>query len=197
MNNKKNKMMMTTKTMAYCAMLAALSVVLARLAGLMPNEFTRFSIEAIPIFLAGLFFGPMAGGCVGFAADFVGCLFSPFGYNPIYCIPPILYGVCGGLFRFWVANKPSLVRLLLAWLPPITIGSIAIQSCVLAFMQYGSENFLKGLIYFLSTRSVQFSIMLVVNTTLVWLLIRSRLFHRIGIWPPISKKKKETNDECN
>ena len=197
MNSKKTKMMMTTKTLAYCAMLAALSVVLARLAGLMPNEFTRFSIEAIPMFLAGLFFGPMAGGCVGFAADFVGCLFSPFGYNPIYCIPPILYGVCGGLFRFWIANKPSLIRLLLAWLPPIAVGSITIQSCVLAFMQYGTENFMKGLVYFLSTRSIQFSIMLVVDTVLVWLLIRSRLFHRIGIWPPISKKKRKNNDECN
>lgn len=197
MQNKKSKLMMTTKTMVYCAMLVALSVALARLAGLMPNEFTRFSIEAVPIFLAGLFFGPMAGGCVGFAADFVGCLFSPFGYNPIYCIPPILYGVCGGLLRFWIAGKPSFFRLLLAFLPPIAIGSIAIQSCVLAFMQYGIANFGVGLIYFLSTRSVQFAIMLVVNTTLVWLLLRSRLFDRIGIWPPTPQKKKGSNDECN
>ena len=85
--NKKT-MLMTTKTITYCAMLAAISVALARLAGLMPNEFTRFSIEAVPIFLAGLFFGPVAGGCVGFAAEFVGCMFSPYGYIPIYCIPP-------------------------------------------------------------------------------------------------------------
>ena len=187
--NKKT-MRMTTKTLAYCALLAALSVVLARLAGLMPNEFTRFSIEAVPIFLAGLFFGPVAGGCVGFTADFVGCLFSPFGYNPIYCIPPILYGICGGLFRYWVAGKPSLVRLLFSFLPPIALGSIAIQSCVLAFMQYGATNFKKGLIYFLSTRSIQFSIMLVVDVVLVWLLLRSKLFTRAGIWPP----RKETKE---
>ena len=195
--NKKT-MLMTTKTITYCAMLAAISVALARLAGLMPNEFTRFSIEAVPIFLAGLFFGPVAGGCVGFAADFVGCMFSPYGYNPIYCIPPILYGVCAGLFRHWISRNASPLRIGAGFVPPVAVGSILIQSCVLAFMQYGSENFTEGLSFFLGTRSVQFAIMLVVNTTLVWLLLRSHLFNRIGIWPVQSPNKKEDNEEeCN
>ena len=79
------------RNLAYCALLAALSIVFARLIIPMPNEATRFSIEAVPIFLAGLFFGPVAGGLVGFSADLVGCLFSGYGYNPIFCVPPILY----------------------------------------------------------------------------------------------------------
>ena len=187
---KNSKMLITTRTLAYSAMLTALSVVLARLAGLMPNEFTRFSIEAVPIILSGLFFGPVAGGCVGFAADFIGCLFSPFGYNPIYCIPPILYGVCAGLLRHWVARKPDPLRIVIAIAPCAIIGSICIQSCVLAFMQYGAQNFVKGLIYYLSTRSIQFAIMLVVYTLLVWLLLKSHLFHRLGIWPPRKETKK-------
>ena len=195
--NKKT-MLMTTKTITYCAMLAAISVALARLAGRMPNEFTRFSIEAVPIFLAGLVFGPVAGGCVGFAADFVGCMFSPYGYTPINCIPPILYGVCAGLFRHWISRNASPLRIGAGFVPPVAVGSILIQSCVLAFMQYGSENFTEGLSFFLGTRSVQFAIMLVVNTTLVWLLLRSHLFNRIGIWPVQSPNKKEVNeDECN
>ncbi len=185
---KNEKSSMTTKALAYSAMLTALSVVLARLAGIMPNEFTRFSIEAVPIILAGLFFGPVVGGCVGFAADFIGCLFSPFGYNPIYCIPPILYGLCAGFFRYWVAAKPNPLRLGMAIVPSVIIGSVGIQSCVLAFMQFGTENFMEGLTFYLSTRSVQFSIMLVVYTLLVWLLLRSKLFHHMGIWPPIIRK---------
>ena len=48
------------RNLAYCALLAALSIVFARLIIPMPNETTRFSIEAVPIFLAGLFFGPSA-----------------------------------------------------------------------------------------------------------------------------------------
>ena len=90
---------MTTKTLTYCALLAALSFALARLVGFMPSAVSRFSIEAIPTFLAGVLFGPLAGGLVGFVADLVGALFSGYGYNPMFCVPPILYGVCGGLFR--------------------------------------------------------------------------------------------------
>ena len=52
-----SKRTMTTKTLAYCALLAALSVVLARLIIPMPNVTTRFSIEAVPIYLAGMLFG--------------------------------------------------------------------------------------------------------------------------------------------
>ena len=90
MENNKNKSAaspkrsMTTKALAYCALLAAISVVLARLLIPMPNATTRFSIESVPILLSGMLFGPMAGGLVGFCADLVGCLFSGYGYNPLF-----------------------------------------------------------------------------------------------------------------
>ena len=54
------KQRLTTKELAYCALLAALSVVLARMIIPLPNASTRFSIEAIPIFMAGMLFGPVA-----------------------------------------------------------------------------------------------------------------------------------------
>jgi ECF transporter S component (folate family) len=183
------KTMMTTRTLAYCALLASLSVILARLVIPMPNEFTRFSIEAVPIFLAGMLFGPLAGGMVGFTADFVGCLmFSLYGYNPIYCIPPILYGVCAGLFRHFLAKEGSLLRLAIAFLPPIVLGSIGIQSCVLSYMNYGIEAFGQGLIYFLSTRSIQFAVTMVLDVLVIYLLMRSNMFTRLGLWPPVRKE---------
>lgn len=191
---RKQTIQMSTKTIAYSAVLAAISVVLARLIVPMPNEFTRFSIEHVPLFMAGMFFGPVVGGCVGFTADFVGCLFSPFGFNPIYCVPPILYGVCGGIFRRFLAGNCNLLRVSVSFLPPVVLGSIGVQSCVLAYMNYGVENFREGLIYFLSTRSIQFAVTMVIDVILIWLLIRSRMFHRIGVWPP--RKRKEKNNEC-
>ena len=192
-SNKKRTM--TTKTMAYCALLAALSVVLARLIGLMPDPSTRFSIEAIPIFLAGMLFGPLAGGMVGFTADFVGCLFSAFGYNPIFCIPPILYGVAGGLFRHFLAKGTSLWRLALAFLAPVVLGSILYQSATLAYMYYEGA-FLEGFLLKLSTRSVQFSITLVLDVAVLYLLLRTNIFHRMGIWPPVKKERKSSEHEC-
>lgn len=179
---------MTTRTLAYCALLAALSVVLARLIIPMPNESTRFSIEAVPIFLAGMLFGPVVGGMVGFSADFVGCLFSAYGYNPIFCVPPILYGVFGGLFRHWLSKRNvSLPKLALAFLPPVVLGSIVYQSCTLAYMYY--DSFTTGLVYFLSTRSVQFAVTLVLDVLVIFLLFKANIFQRLGIWPPHNRKE--------
>lgn len=181
---------MTTRAIAYCAMLTALSVVLARLIGLMPDQSTRFSIEAVPITLAGLLFGPVAGGLVGFAADFIGCLLSPYGFNPIFCLPPILYGVAGGLFRWLVNSKVTIPRLALTFGCPVVLGSILYQSAALALMYYKDGPFLEGYVYHLSTRSVQFAITLVLDVALTYFLLRSGVFTRAGIWP-LKKKGNE------
>jgi len=185
------KQRIATRTLAYCALLAALSVVLARLFALMPEESARFSLEAVPIYLAGVLFGPLAGGLVGFSADFVGCLFSPFGYNPLFCVPPILYGVFGGLAQRLLAKKVSVSRILISLLPPIVLGSIVYQSFTLAFVYY-SATFWEGLALKLSTRSIQFAIMLVLDTLVLQLLFQAKIFERIGIWPPINQKKDES-----
>ena len=187
--NNRSKQTLTTRTLAFSALLAALSVVLARLFSLMPEESSRFSMEAIPIFLAGLFFGPMIGGMVGFTADFVGCMFSPFGYNPIFCIPPILYGVFAGLLRRWVAKKPVLPKLILTWLFPVLLGSILYQSTALSIV-YPKGTFTTSMIYFLSSRGVQFSIVFVLDVAASYLLLKSGVFKRLGIWPCPPKPKK-------
>lgn len=189
MSNPTNNRTMTTKNLAYCALLAALSVVLARLIIPMPNATTRFSIETVPIFLAGMLFGPMAGGLVGFCADFVGALFSGYGFNPLFCIPPILYGVFGGVFRYYLGKKVSIVRLALAFLVPVVIGSILWQSAALSFVYNSKGSFQASLIYFLTTRTVQFAVTLVLDVLVIYLLTRTGVFERMGIWPPVKKEK--------
>lgn len=179
----------TTRTLAFCALLAALSVVLARLIIPMPDSSTRFSIEAVPIFMAGMLFGPLAGGLVGFAADAVGTLFSGYGFNPLFCVPPIMYGVFGGIFRYYLGKKVSILRLIVAFLPPIVLGSILYQSFTLAYVYY-YETFLEGLILKLTTRSVQFLITMVLDAVVINLLMKVGLFGRLGLWPP--KPKEET-----
>ena len=177
-----SKRTMTTKTLAYCALLAALSVVLARLIIPMPNVTTRFSIEAVPIYLAGMLFGPMAGALVGFSSDLVGCLFSGYGYNPLFCLPPILYGVFGGLLRRWLMGKPGLPRLAVSFLPPVVLGSILWQSAALSYVYNSKGSFQASLVYFLSTRTIQFAVTLVLDVLIVYLLMKSRVFDRMGLW---------------
>jgi ECF transporter S component (folate family) len=142
----------------------------------------------VPVFLAGMFFGPIPGGMVGFAADFVGCLFSGYGYNPIFGIPPILYGVCGGLLRWYICEKPNLLRISLAWLPPVVLGSILYQSAALAWI-YGKGLFLENFIIRLGARSIQFAITIVLDIAIVYTLCKSGIFRRMGIWP-VRKEQK-------
>ncbi|MBR4864424.1 MAG: folate family ECF transporter S component [Oscillospiraceae bacterium] len=185
------KQRMATRTLACCALLAALSVVMARLFSLMPEESSRFSIESIPIFLAGLFFGPLAGGLVGFTADFVGCLFSPYPFNPLFCLPPILYGVFGGVSRMWMGKRVTVPRLALGLVFPVVLGSILYQSFALSYVYFAS-TFWEALALKLASRSVQFGIVLVLDTTIIYLLFRTKIFNRMGLWPIANYKKEVT-----
>lgn len=178
----KRTVVFDTYALTVCALLTALSVVLARLLTVIPSEVSRFSLEAVPILLAGLLFGPVPGAAVGFAADFIGCLFSPYGYNPIFCLPPILYGLWAGLLRGFVWQKPSVWRVALAVFPAALCGSVLWQSAALALV-YGGEAKLPFFLTRLAARSVQFAFTGAVDTVTVWLLARrntlSPVLHRV------------------
>ena len=176
----KNKM--TTKTMSYCALLTALSVVLARLVIPMPNAFTRFSIEAVPIFLAGMLFGWLPGALVGFAADFIGCLFSGYGYNPLFCVPPILYGLAGGVLTLITGKKTNLVALIIGFIVPVIVSSIGYQSFTLAAVYSPMESYKASVLYFLTSRGIQFAVTAVMDVVVIYLLLKSRVFDRMGLW---------------
>ena len=156
---------MTTRTLAGCALLAAMSVVLARFVIPMP---------AIP------------GALVGFSADLVGCLFSGYGYNPLFCVPPILYGLSAGLFRPLLLKKTTPLTIGLSFLPPIALGSILYQSATLAYV-YGKGAFLPNFLVKLSTRSVQFAITFVLDVLVVYLLYKSKVFTAVRLWPAAQK----------
>ena len=178
----KRTVVFNTYALTVCALLTALSVVLARLLTIIPSEISRFSLEAVPILLAGLLFGPVPGAAVGFAADFIGCLFSPFGYNPIFCLPPILYGLWAGLLRGYVWAKPTIWRAALSVFPAALCGSVLWQSAALALV-YGGKAKLAFFLMRLAARSVQFAVTGILDTAAVWLLLRrntlSPVLHRV------------------
>ena len=161
----------STYSLTVCALLTAMSVVLARVLTLIPAETTRISLEALPIVLAGLLCGPIPGALVGFAADLIGCLFSPFGYNPIFCLPPILYGLLAGLVRHYVLEKSTLPRTALAFFPAALLGSVLWQSMALALV-YGGDAKQAFFLTKLVQRSIQFALTGAADTLIVWLLLR-------------------------
>lgn len=180
----------TAQKVSACALFAAISIVMARLLSFSTPDGVRWSLDKFPLFLAGMLYGPLFGGLAGLVADFTGSLLQ-FGFNPFLCPPAILYGVFGGLFRWFLAKKFNVFRLGIAYLFPVVIGSILYQSCALAYF-YFSGTLLEGIIYYLSTRSIQFSIMLVVEVFVITTLMKANIFKRVGLWPPV-KKEKESN----
>ena len=170
---------LSTRTLVTLALLSALEVVLARFIVPMPSPTTRFSIEAVPIIIAGLLFGPLPGAAVGLVGDAVGCLFSGFGYNPLFAVPPALIGLCAGLSRKLLCEKVSYLRVLATFLPAVVLGSVLWQSYWLSFF-YGTRTFLG----FLGARAIQFSITALVNAAVVFALFKSRVFETLGLWPP-------------
>jgi ECF transporter S component (folate family) len=188
----RTKRTQAVKALVYCAMLAAISVVMARLLSFSVDGGVRWSLDKFPLFLAGMFFGPTMGALTGFVADFTGSLMQ-FGFNPFLCPPAILYGLFGGLLRRYVQKNPSVIRLGISYLFPIALGSILYQSCALAYFYFKDGPFMEGVIYYLGTRTVQFSIMLVVETFILYMLLKvllkTNMLTRLGLWPKLNERK--------
>ena len=170
----------TTRKLVYLAVLAALEVVLARFIVPMPNPTMRFSIEAVPIIIAGLLFGPVPGMLVGFVGDAVGTLFSSYGYNPVFAVPPILIGLSAGLLRPILYKKVTYLRILATFAPAVVLGSILWQSYWLSFF-YGTRTFAG----FLGARSIQFAITSLVNAAVIFGMYKTRVFETLRLWPPV------------
>lgn len=181
------KSLMATKVLAYCALLAALSIIMARLLSYAQPGGARWSLDKFPLFLAGMLFGPVPGMLTAFVADFLGSLMQ-FGFNPVFCPPALMYGLCGGLFRYFVAQKPSVFRLALGYLPPVVLGSIVYQSATLAWV-YNPTTFWVSFYANLLSRGIQFAIVLVLEVTILYLLIKTKMFNRLGLWLPKIKKE--------
>ena len=175
---EKNKSFSKTATLTTCALLTAMAVIMARVLGIPLSESARISFETIPIFLAGMLFGPVAGVLVGFISDLIGSLMS-FGFNPILCITPILVGLSGGLFRPMLKDE-RLWSIALAYLPPMVLGCWLWQSFALA-MVFGGEAKAAKMAYFvtkLAERGILFSLVFAIDVLIVYILCKTGVFRR-------------------
>ena len=178
---------MATRAIACSALLAAISIVMARLLSYAPFGSVRWSLDKFPLFLAGMLFGPLPGGMTGLVADAVGSMMQ-YGFNPILCPPAILFGVFGGLCRKYLGSKVSVFRLSLGYLAPVILGAWLYQSAALAYC-FNSDNFYVAFGANLLSRSIQFLILAPMEIAIISLLMRTGIFTRIGLWPPVSQSK--------
>lgn len=84
------------KALVAASLLAAMSIVCGKYLAFGVGNVLRFSLENLPIILAGMFFGPAIGATVGAVADIIGCLLVGYTLNPIITLGAAAAGFVGG-----------------------------------------------------------------------------------------------------
>lgn len=127
----KSKASRILRLMVSCAFLTATSIVLGKYLAINLSDVLRFSFENLPIVLAGVAFGPIAGIAVGVVADLLGCILVGYGINPLVMLGAASIGAISGIFRF-LFNKSGGVSLFLkiicAEIAAHLVGSVVIKT---------------------------------------------------------------------
>ena len=159
----------TPKRLSLLAMFIALQIVLSKFLMLQLAPSVRLSIDSVPILLAGLWFGPLAGALVGTLADFLGTLLFPTAgaYFPPLTVAFLLIGLVAGLLSRVVKIKQPVIRAALIVIPSEIIGSYLFKSFALSFLVGAPFTTL------LAARALPVAVVMIVNTMLVALLDRA------------------------
>lgn len=124
------------------AMMTAISVVI----GIFCKNYLNFgaglfriTFENLPILITGIVYGPVVGGIVGLASDFVGYLFSAQIYppNPIVTLGASMVGIVSGIVAKYIVRKKGTAQIISAGLSAHIIGSMIIKSIGL-YQFYGA-----------------------------------------------------------
>ena len=170
------KKLLTTKMIVTLGLLVAMSVILERLLGFMPTENIRIAFGNLPIVIAGLLFGPIAGGLVGLLSDFLGTtLFSPFPWFAPMALTPILMGVVPPLLGMLMKKRTNLGTFIAMILPAEIIGPMIWSSFSLQLLN--GAPFLPNMIF-----RAPFKVAIaVVDILMIFLLYKSGLFRTLGL----------------
>lgn len=157
--------------MVACAFLIATSIVLGKYLAINLSDVLRFSFENLPIVLAGVAFGPIAGAAVGIVADLLGCVLVGYGINPLVMIGAATIGAVSGIFRY-LFNKPGGVSLLLkiicAEIAAHLVGSVIVKTIGL------SAWYDMKLEILMLWRLLNYAIISIAETPLLYAILRNR-----------------------
>ena len=129
---KKNRSLENVKTVTTAAMLVAMSVVI----GIFCKTFLNFGMglfritfENLPIIVSGILYGPVVGGLVGVASDFVSYLMSGQAYplNLIVSIGAMMVGVISGVVSHYIVKKQGTAQVILSASAAHLVGSMIIK----------------------------------------------------------------------
>lgn len=124
------------RTLIVMALLAALGAVFSAFLSieLAPAGFkvVEISLTPVPVMLAGMLFGPLAGGLVGYVADTAGFFMGVQhgAYNPAFSVTMALFGVIAGLF-YMKSQKNSIWRVTSMTITAQVVCSVILNTALL------------------------------------------------------------------
>ncbi len=125
-----------TRTIVFMGLLISMSIILTRGFGFMVGPTIRISFGDVPIMLAGILFGPLAGAITGIGADLVGFMLrSQGGFFIGFTLSAALTGLIPGLiFMGHKTEKYSLVKIILSVLLVNLLISLTLNTTWLIIM---------------------------------------------------------------
>ena len=130
---KKRKVLLgSLKVMVAVALLSVISFICGKFLSFPQEGTLRFSVENLPILLAGLAFGPVAGALTGVLADLVGCLIRGWAPIPLVTVGAAVIGFAGGLFYRFPKFKSDTLRTAIAVCSAHGLGSVVVKTLALA-----------------------------------------------------------------
>jgi ECF transporter S component (folate family) len=109
------------------AMFIALSIILGKQLSFTVGAI-RIGFENLPILMAGIFFGSVAGAIVGGCADIIGCLVVGYSINPIITLGAMAIGYISGAVYRSGRLKNDTLRLITSTGLAHIVGSMLIKS---------------------------------------------------------------------
>jgi ECF transporter S component (folate family) len=167
MSTKRSSQFRDVKVLILLSLLAAISILCGKYLAFPSggDSVLRFSFENLPILLAAVHFGPLAGMLVGIMADLLGCLMVGYSINPIITAGAAAIGLAGGLLpRILPKKLPKALRLVLTVSIAHLLGSVMIKTFGLA-AYYDMPFFILML-----WRLLNYAIITVLESTLLYLL---------------------------
>lgn len=124
----------STRRLVILAMMVAANVVLSRFLSISLWNL-KIGFAFVPVVVAAILFGPVAGGIVGAVGDYIGATLFPIGqYFPGFTVTAFLVGAVYGIF---LHKKQDMKRIVLAVLLTECVGSLLLNTLWISLL-YGA-----------------------------------------------------------
>ena len=166
------------RALCLAGLLAAMSLILGKFLQIPTPfaEFVRISFENLPVILAGLVLGPLAGAMTGAVADLVGCLAYGYSINPLITLGAASAGLVAGLFGWILSRTPLLCRISLSAIAAHLVGSVGIKTAGIAAWYLAKYDL--GYFELTMWRLLNYSIIAVLEIAILFALLRHRGFQK-------------------